>query len=232
MVTLYGVGLTSIINIINKKQGLNFINKIKFVLVSLLYAYVGVILLKLILEFISSYLNFNIHIEKSNNKRDLVKFFISIILIAPIVEELIFRLHLIFKKKYFILSLLILVSILISEIIKDKFSNLNIFFYLSYISYLLVIYFIRKNKKFVDALYYEKFNILINCLFFALFHITNYKAINFDNIYIYIINVIPMFIFGFYFSKIRLKLNIYWAIFAHMISNSIPFIFFILRNNV
>lgn len=214
----------------NREARAIFFEKIKFVLVSIFFAYLSVIFIRLTLELIASYFNLNLQIDKLNTKkRPLLKIFISIILIAPIIEELIFRVHLKLKRKFFIISIVLLSCLLISEVYKTKSFNFNSIFYIIYILYLFLVMFINIKYSIEDSVYLRKTNIIINCLFFALFHITNYKITNNNNVYLLIINVLPMFIFGYYFSIIRLKLNIYWAILAHMTANFLPFIILIIK---
>lgn len=210
-------------------QEQNYISKIKYVLASLLFAYVGVILLKIIINYAGHFFDFDFHIEQQSKKKSIIKLFLLTIIFAPVIEELIFRLHLKNKKINFIISLSLLIIIMLSLFFNGNIKNLDVVYYSSYLSYIVLVMYVSNKKFFKHNLFFVKTHLIINCIFFALFHITNYKIINYSDFHVYIINVIPMFIFGYYFSKIRLNLNIYWAIFAHMISNSIPFLLIVLR---
>lgn len=144
-------------------------------------------------------------------------------LVAPIIEELVFRLPLIVNKVN--ISIWIFVSIF-------YFGNgfASIWHVRDFPTILFVIaIFCSTLPLFFDFVlfYFKKFNLqiaFILILSFGLAHIANFKPINYNFILLYIIAVLPQIIYGLVLSYIRILLgSIIWCIISHILINSFSY---------
>jgi|GEM_PF-3447279 len=149
---------------------------------------------------------------------------ISALLLAPLIEELVFREPLKLSKKNIIIPKLFLISSIIGLIIKRKFIFYLLIVYSIYL--LLLFYFLQKPEKKNIV----KLNVIITSILFGYLHIYTFDKVDIAYWYLYLHKVIPLAIFGFFLAKIRLKLNTYWSILGHTVFNSIPFILSIIFN--
>jgi membrane protease YdiL (CAAX protease family) len=154
--------------------------------------------------------------SKLNNPNLYLKFF-TMVLYAPILEELVFRFGITFKKKYIFTMITAFMVFSISPIIQGNF----IFVSLICLYILLQIFFFRylKNKK-----YYIYLSIVTSALFFAALHFNNFNHAVMDSFISYAIMLLPLVVLGFFFGKIRVKLGLFYAILGHMIVNLIGFL--------
>jgi len=153
----------------------------------------------------------------------------AVILYAPIIEELIFRLPLKFNKRYLIISFTLftfLISrMLIGGVVKDLLFS-------SIISILFLVFFIRifKMKKVYINLYifWKKNPIIIfylTAFVFAFLHIFNYNASFYEILIKSHFIILPRFIIGLLYGLIRIKINTFASILMHSINNSMPYLF-------
>lgn len=179
---------------------------------------------------------------KLQHKDELIRFYYSqeinplfvafiVILFAPLIEELIFRLPLRIKRNNFIPF--IFLGILISGLsIIHKYYEPVIILYLIPVFLFGIAFTLNFNKKSYQSishlfksnykLYFYSFTIL-----FALIHIGNYKF-SWQVLFFAPLLVLPQFILGFLIGFMRLKFGLTWGIFLHAIHNTIyilPIIF-------
>jgi len=140
-----------------------------------------------------------------------------LVLYAPILEELVFRSGITQKRKHIFIMITAFIIFSTLPIIKEKF----IFVGLLCLYVLLQISFF---KYFKSKNYYISLSIITSALFFAALHYNNFNHSVMDNIFSYLIMLSPLFVLGFFFGKIRVKLGVLYAIIGHMIVNFIGFL--------
>ncbi|MDP1842005.1 MAG: CPBP family glutamic-type intramembrane protease [Sediminibacterium sp.] len=157
--------------------------------------------------------------------------FFIIAILGPIVEELIFRLHLSLKTDHVSFSIALFVYIIIGGSF-IKFELLNIWFYLKIIfsisSFFLMVK-IFKNNSLLDQIkqkYFSKY-FYVSAILFGLIHISNSEHINFLILPVYLIYVLPQIIMGLILGGVRIKMGLIFSIFLHIIFNT----FFFINNN-
>lgn len=200
--------------------------KLKYTLVTILKVY-GIILgLYLILEIIEnsfgsvdfSIVKSNTNLLKSFEKYNLLLLALKTLIIAPVIEEFIFREPL--KKSKIGNNILFFVFCYSMLIIIIK-PSLN-FYFLNFYAVVLLLFnnFVQKKKKYI------LFSLIFTSIVFSAFHINNVETIdNVNNWHLYIYKVFPFIILGYGLGKIRLKLNVIWSIIGHSFFNLIPFVF-------
>ena len=218
----------------------NIKEKIKFILkVFLLFIFINIIFINLLKFF--DYLNFtNFKLfsiyENINQGSNIIiynKLFtlILLIILAPLLEELIFRLCFNFKKLEMSLFLLITPYILLgnSFVYFNTKSVLSIILCL-FIYIYFVKYFTQKKLNYLRDNYFMYFYYL-NCILFGLLHIYNINNLNFSfvNIILYIISIIPQILSAIFISFIRIHFGFWWGLSLHSLTNFLPVLFFILK---
>ena len=175
--------------------------------------------LNFILTVITTYLftlnPYNGNICKENS-------FIGLIFLAPIIEELIFRLPLYRSKlNYFI-------SIVSCVVFFSKFFriiSIDLFYFLIFLIFILyvLIRYLKSEKQKYN--FNHKYKSIIFSFLFGLFHL-----LNFDKKYVLTFNLAILFyilhksIIGYFLSNIRIKYNVFISILFHLIMNLIFFL--------
>ncbi len=218
---------------IYSKPEKSVINKLIYTLVCYFYAYFSIFLIKFLFEILDIFFKKNNfytfkEFQISNDylvQESNLKILFSSIIFAPIIEEVFFRLHLNLKNNNIIISIF---CIFIFTLLKYKIHTIEFILFFVYGTYLIILLLFSKNKIISQNLI-KKINFFTTIFFFGIFHFLHYKIFKNKFIFFYLINVMPMFIFGYYFSKIRLKFNIFWSILLHAMSNLIPCLIIILN---
>lgn len=154
--------------------------------------------------------------SKLNNKR-LSFLFLSSVVLAPIMEELVFRIGITRKRLNFYILFSATLIYLTLTIIQDKYIfSLAILIYPT-VQYLFYHYF--SNYKF-----YFSISIIFSAAYFGLIHIFNFNHGIMENVFSYAVMILPLMVFGYTFGIIRVKLGIVYAILAHIILNLIGFL--------
>ncbi|MDR0865386.1 MAG: CPBP family intramembrane metalloprotease [Candidatus Symbiothrix sp.] len=151
---------------------------------------------------------------------------LMIIFFIPLLEEIIFRLSLSFRKRDITIVYFVLLGVVII--------NLNIFdtdimrrlvsFSLLFLS-ALAFYFWDKIKE--DSLKkiktnYGKYIVWVSIVLFACAHISNIANFDLKLLPIYLINVSPMFLFAIFATFCRLKLGFLYGVLLHIGTNILP----------
>lgn len=146
-----------------------------------------------------------------------------VVLIAPLIEELIFRLNLNLKRISILFSLIIISIILLKNNLdfNNMTSNLNIFKSIIIAALIIGLGFAINNVVLenIKSKYYSSF-FYLNSILFGLLHISNFyssipnKLLVFTPIY-----VLPQIIGGIFFGYIRLKNGFLWGVALHCIFN-------------
>ncbi len=160
------------------------------------------------------------------------------IIIAPILEELLFRLHLRYKwlLVLFMISLLGVCSALVIWLITPDFigkmsSNLTILIHnqfllaVSLVTLMIVLFIIYMISEAIptDGIYkIFPFLFYMTALVFALVHIGNFD-ISQVKWYLTPLLVLPQFILALYLGYVRMRKHIGASIYVHAFNNSIPF---------
>lgn len=177
---------------------------------------------------VDSFLNV---LKKQNNKLYNsygTKTFFLIAIYGPIIEEIIFRYHLNFKKNSFAISYSLFFYLLIGGSLVN-FNTSNIDFYLKIIAticmFFLLKYLLAKSNL-LEKLKSSHFKIYFYfiSIAFGLIHISNFENIKYYMLPIYILYVLPQICLGLVLGNLRMKTGLIWAIFLHFIFNSISFL--------
>jgi hypothetical protein len=142
------------------------------------------------------------------------------ILVAPVFEELVFRLPLLFSRRNILISIAILLFFLNKK-------NLPFAIILSlsviFISYILLN--IKRNKieRILKYFWYKHYHIvfyLFVCIF-GVVHITNFQDLSTTQYFFIPVIVLPQIIMGFYLGYVRVRFNngMFICIFLHILTN-------------
>ncbi len=159
--------------------------------------------------------------SKHNSGLSIYWNFFRSCLIAPIIEETIFRLPLKLNKWNIAISLSTFSLFFFNDITASNlFTYYSLFRIISAILILVFFYHVKKEFKLSKTNFQIYFLILTSV--FALIHIFNfYKVIPVNLILISFLYVFPQFYLGLFCGYLRLKNGFLWSIFLHSIYNSI-----------
>jgi len=164
---------------------------------------------------------------------------IIIFTIAPLCEELAFRLPLIPKKEYWLLGAVIILYFSFG----GKYTSLSafqngyrlMFFCLSILTVVALFFIIKEEKliSFINSHYFAYFYFV--CITFGLIHIFNARdSFQWNIFYLYPLFVIPQMIMGVIMGYLRNTEHFIYGLLFHMLFNfisSIPFLLFFYRNS-
>lgn len=142
---------------------------------------------------------------------------ISIVLIAPLIEEIAFRLNLSFKKIHILISLPVLSIIFLSVLLKDLEYILLLKIIIPACLFILL-WFI--SQEFLDQCRHEfgKQAVIIILLLFAFAHINNFN-IHYNYLPVYFLLCLPQLVMGITFSYLRLNISFTAAVLMHICVN-------------
>ncbi|TPG45258.1 type II CAAX prenyl endopeptidase Rce1 family protein [Flavobacterium pectinovorum] len=206
--------------------------KIKYLLISLFFIYIGIALSAIIIACIDYFIVNILHYQsvkelfnKSTrmvNKRNVY----YVILIGPFVEELLFRLVLnINKLNISIFLVLFCYAILGGKI--ESFDFINMFSYFKLLSSILVgaiVYLFIKKYNFEKLKEHKKIIIWFSIFAFGLFHLINISKVGqmyWQLSLLYPFYILPYFIIGYFITNLRLKYGFFWGCLLHVALNSI-----------
>ena len=208
-------------------ESYNWKAKIKNLLLSYCYMYLAIILSALFLLRPLDYLVTNIlgfpsimeAIGKSSDRIATISFWFVVIII-PIIEEILFRLFLNFKKKEICLSVFFMLLLALGIRV-----NSEALFLLSTwvkvgisLSVVVVLYFfVIDNIKFSIRL--QRSLTIVSIITFGLMHIDNLEKIYYSLLLIYPFFVLPQMLIGYFATNLRLKQGFVWGILLHCMTN-------------
>jgi hypothetical protein len=143
------------------------------------------------------------------------------LLLAPILEELIMRLLLVFTKRNLVLFLSINIMLLLVFFFRDN--NIKFFLFLFLILLFSVILINYNPCRLYFIKYFKSFFYFIAILF-GLIHIFNFNGITILNFIWTPLIIIPQIIMGFLFGYIRVTYGFIYAVICHALIN-LPIIF-------
>lgn len=215
----------------NKQSEYTLKGKIWYTLIIMGKVYLSIFIFLLFYELIINKIFFDIITDdlpnnSSVNKPIWRKFFSALIL-APIIEEYLFRAPIKKIIYFWILGLLVTILAIISIVLKNQIHYLIL---LVYGIYLLLIYFFNYKRVGDFGLNIIILNILITSLVFGFFHIRDFEDFDVSkNWLLYLKKSIPMVILGLGLARIRLKYNTYWSMIGHLMFNSVPSLVLLLK---
>jgi membrane protease YdiL (CAAX protease family) len=181
-----------------------------FYIISLPVGFIVGLLIKL--------LNFH---DTEFNYNTLTILFAGIIL-APIIEEILFRLLLIPKYKNVIIFFCFSICMASMSVIKGSKLYLIIFLIFGVVSFLFLRNkkYLRNAQRFLMNHFYYIF--YASCILFGLYHVTNYTPVNYKLLLLMPIIVFPQMVVGAFLGYIRMKFGITYSILFHSITNIFP----------
>lgn len=163
-------------------------------------------------NFFENILNLDVNVKIKNFEvfGDELNLFLTVIFLAPIFEEVIFRLPL-KKNKLFILSIFLIFLFNLS------ITEFKIYFYI--LSSIFILTIILNYFYNINSIKYS--NIFISCVLFVLIHFTNYDYNNIENSYLLplLLLFFEKIFLTFLLVKIRFKLNLVFSFLLHSYYN-------------
>lgn len=193
---------------------------IKIYLVLLLFlGLINVLSITILKAFITLPIDETIEIP-DNLKKQLWIYLAEVVFIAPILEEIIFRLSLFFNPWNLSISFSILIAVIVHKFLNDIDTILILFLVFILIFRLTMIFKLNLNSFWNK---YFKFIIYSSSILFGLVHITNYRFTESYQYLIIPILIFPQLAIGFTLSFTRLyfKKGFLICILIHMIMNII-----------
>ena len=191
------------------------LNVILLLLITLIFYFLSVIGFRDVFKSSSALLLFK--------KFSLSTIVTLIVFIMPVIEELLFRFHLIFRNK--IISFVIPILFLLLSFIKYDY----VFGAIGFILLLLFLIGYKKNETTdFKKLWYKKFKLIFytTAFFFAFSHLANYDF-SLNVLLLSPILILPQFIGGFLIGYLRVQIGFLWGLSLHIVTNAIlllPFI--------
>ncbi len=150
------------------------------------------------------------------------------VIVAPVIEELIFRLPLKFKTPLSILIGLIVAGFIGFFIYTKALSDA--FFIFPTVIFVAIVYFLNEStppsedsETLIDR--YFPFFFYLVAMTFAYIHIYNYDSSQFSTWMIPFI-VIPQFVLALFLGFVRIRIGLWASIYMHALNNFIPLILF------
>ncbi|AYN05868.1 type II CAAX prenyl endopeptidase Rce1 family protein [Flavobacterium sp. 140616W15] len=148
--------------------------------------------------------------------------FLKVAIVAPIMEEILFRLVIRVNKS----NIILFVVFLIVSLLYETYILTTTAYYIFIGGFSLFLISKKFNHKINSS--FEKNNslpflIYFSCLLFGLFHLSNFKDIDITNITV-ITYLISKILDGFVFILLRLKFGIIASILLHIFINSLAYI--------
>lgn len=155
----------------------------------------------------------------------------------PLIEEIVFRLSLVFSRCNLSLTIAGISFIIVNNFLKVQalFTEENYYstriIVSIFLSMLIGILFYFASKKYeVTFAYFFKNNFRIiyylSALIFAILHISNFE-INLHYFLIYPLMILPSIFFGLAVGFVRVKYGFFYSVFIHVINNMVPTMIFI-----
>jgi len=148
-----------------------------------------------------------------------LRFFILVAILAPIVEEIIFRLSLVFNPTYFAISFSIFITLIIYNL--TSFVPAMISFFLLF----LIFYYTAAHYEMLIHRFWNKYLgylVYFSSLSFGLLHVGNYQFVETYQYFIIPLLIFPQLAMGFLLSFVRLyyKRGILICILVHIFMNA------------
>ena len=219
---------------INYRHKYPLIQKIKYFAKGILLYFVlqicALLLMFLVDEFLIKKMGFpsvfKLMIESQKKIKGYYGFFLVVIL-GPLVEELIFRLILVPKRRN-----IAIFTFVFSFLVLNKTYYVNKIDWLLLVSLVasgllsfLVFNLLKRNPKIETAIGKRQKTItMVSVVLFGLLHIVNIENLYWELTLLYPVYALPQMILGYISSVQRLKLGFVWGLFFHSMINLIAFL--------
>ena len=210
------------------------IEKIKYFAKGILLYFVlqicALLLMFLVDEFLIKKMGFpsvfKLMIESQKKIKGYYSIFLVVIL-GPLVEELIFRLILVPKRRN-----IAIFTFVFSFLVLNKTYYINKIDWLLLVSLVvsgllsfLVFNLLKRNPKIETAIgKRQKIITMVSVVLFGLLHIVNIENLHWELALFYPVYVLPQMILGYIFSMQRLKLGFVWGLLFHSMNNLMVFL--------
>ena len=169
---------------------------------------------------------FKLMMENQKNIKGYYGIFMVVIL-GPLVEELIFRLILVPKRKN-----IAIFTFVFSFLVLNKTYYINKIDWLLLVSLVvsgllsfLVFKLLKQNPKIETVIgKRQKIITMVSVVLFGLGHIANIETLHWELALLYPVYVLPQMILGYIFSVQRLKLGFIWGLLFHSMNNLMAFL--------
>ena len=135
---------------------------------------------------------------------------------APILEELISRLLLVFTKRNLIIFLCSCVILSMVFFIRESSIKFYLFVFISLLFSIILVFFTSCHLFFI-----KNFKIIfyLSAILFGLVHIFNFNGINISNVVLTPLIIIPQVVMGFLFGYLRVTYGFIYAVICHAFIN-------------
>ena len=169
---------------------------------------------------------FKLMMESQKNIKGYYGIFMVVIL-GPLVEELIFRLILVPKRRNIAISTFVFSFLVLNKtyyIIKIDWLLLVSLVVSGLLSF-LVFNLLKRNPEIETAIgKRQKIITMVSVVLFGLGHIANIETLHWELALLYPVYVLPQMILGYIFSVQRLKLGFIWGLLFHSMNNLMAFL--------
>ena len=210
------------------------IEKIKYFAKGILLYFVlqicALLLMFLVDEFLIKKIGFpsvfKLMIESQKKIKGYYGFFLVVIL-GPLVEELIFRLILVPKRRNIAIFTFVFLFLVLN---KTYYINkidwlLLVSLVVSGLLSFLVFKLLKQNPKIETVIgKRQKIITMVSVVLFGLGHIANIETLHWELALLYPVYVLPQMILGYIFSVQRLKLGFIWGLLFHSMNNLMAFL--------
>lgn len=149
--------------------------------------------------------------------------FLLVVLCTPILEELVFRYGLTFRKINTLIGILVSYTIFPLYLNLGLSSPFTIYYFLIVLIFWLGLLLIYNSKQRNNVFIVSCFSALL----FGILHIGNFPSFSFDRVLIFLWFVVPQIYAGYLLSKLRIENGISYSILFHMLVNFIGFCSFV-----
>ncbi|MGM9475027.1 hypothetical protein ACS5PU_01305 [Pedobacter sp. GSP4] len=214
---------------VNYKQGVYLYKAMLF--------YFGIMVLYIfVLKYLDEWLGLPPHkafrFFKENSWKSVLLFGL---VVAPLIEELTFRLALKYTPLNLGISLSLLFYFTLSILTKSPFYKIDRFFIIksAIVAVFFVLSFLIFKRKKVDMLLqqiWEKYYVSIILCFaflFALLHIRNLEDFSIKNLFLIPVIVFPQLVLAFLTSYFRIAYGLKYCIILHSLINAVPILFWL-----
>ena len=219
---------------INYRHKYPLIEKIKYFAKGILLYFVlqicALLLMFLVDEFLIKKIGFpsvfKLMIESQKKIKGYYGFFLVVIL-GPLVEELIFRLILVPKRRNIAIFTFVFLFLVLN---KTYYINkidwlLLVSLVVSGLLSFLVFKLLKQNPKIETVIgKRQKIITMVSVVLFGLGHIANIETLHWELALLYPVYVLPQMILGYIFSVQRLKLGFIWGLLFHSMNNLMAFL--------
>ena len=203
------------------------IQKIKYFAKGILLYFVlqicALLLMFLVDEFLIKKMGFPSVFKLMLESQKKIKGYYSIfmvVILGPLVEELIFRLILVPKRRN-----IAIFTFVFSFLVLNKTYYINKIDWLLGLLSFLVFNLLKRNPKIETAIgKRQKIITMVSVVLFGLLHIVNIETLHWELALLYPVYVLPQMISGYVCSVQRLKLGFVWGLLFHSMNNLMAFL--------